>query len=529
MKLLVCDDDISTIDVIQSQLDCRELGISTILRAYNGQMAMNIFDEEKPELILCDIDMPIFNGIDVLKYVYEKNPNIEFSFLTCYEKFEYAQIAINYGVTSYLTKPFDLEEVKVCIQKMIANVIRKQSSANVNTQSQYDSLMSSVFRQACDGILGTSREIVDTGLRMNGIKFSADSIWRIVFTCSDMTDAIMNTWSKDLLLYTTARMHNEALLNYIGSAHTVVNSDDRFIWTFCFIEGSPGDDELREKSRALIDFSNMHMSLKPAVLISNPFRFYETSTVVCDLYDRIRKIRYYGGSIFFLDRDVLPDVSSELKLSESQILWYLKKRDESGYADYIRSLLDSLKSTPENLDLFRRELINIFITHFRDNGMSPNSIFMDPSIMQLDEKACSSRNAMFDYSLALFRLQQQLIRDNVDSKDIIERAKRYILENYRENIDRNDVAAVTFVTPNYLSKLFKNSMNMNLREYINQLRVEEAKRLLLSTEMSVSEIASNVGYYNISYFSTVFHKIVGVSPYNWRNQKGEMSESITHD
>ena len=99
------------------------------------------------------------------------------------------------------------------------------------------------------------------------------------------------------------------------------------------------------------------------------------------------------------------------------------------------------------------------------------------------------------------------------------RAKKYIDENFRENIDRNDVASVTFVTPNYLSKLFKNSMNMNLREYINQLRIEEAKRLLLSTAMSVSEIASYVGYYNISYFSTVFHKIVGVSPFDWRNQK----------
>ena len=102
MKLLVCDDDISTIDVIQSQLDCRELGISTILRAYNGKMAMEIIDREHPDLILCDIDMPLSTGIEVLKYVYEKDSDVEFSFLTCYETFEYAQIAIQYGVTSYL-------------------------------------------------------------------------------------------------------------------------------------------------------------------------------------------------------------------------------------------------------------------------------------------------------------------------------------------------------------------------------------------------------------------------------------------
>ena len=521
MKLLVCDDDISTIDVIQSQLDCRELGISTILRAYNGEMAEQIVDEEHPDIILCDIDMPIHNGIDVMKYVYEKAPGTEFSFLTCYEKFEYAQMAVNYGVTSYLTKPFDLEDVKICIQKMAANVIKKRMAIDINPQSQYDSLMSSIFRQASDGILGSTKELVSAGLRMNGVSFGADSIWRIIFTCADMTDAIRKTWSKDLLLFTTSRMHDEALLNYIGSAHTVVNSDDRFIWSLCFIEGNPGDDELLAKSRTLIDFSDMHMSLRPAVLISEPFMFYQASSVVCELYDRMRKMRYYGGNIFLMSQDNLPEVSNGGRPSENQVLWYLKKRDEAGYTEYLDSLLDGMRCTVENLNVFRRELIHIFITHFRDNGLSTNSIFLDQRINSLDDLACNSREAMMDYAVALFRFQQEMVRDSVDSEDIIERAKKYILDNYRENIDRNDVAAVTFVTPNYLSKLFKNNMNMNLREYINQLRIEEAKRLLLSTEMSVSEIASYVGYYNISYFSTVFHKIVGVSPFTWRNQAEE--------
>ena len=85
MKLLVCDDDISTIDVIQSRLDCNELGISTILRAYNGVMAKEIIDSEKPELILCDIGMPLCNGLEVLEYSYEKNRDAEFAFLTCYD------------------------------------------------------------------------------------------------------------------------------------------------------------------------------------------------------------------------------------------------------------------------------------------------------------------------------------------------------------------------------------------------------------------------------------------------------------
>ena len=65
MKLLICDDDITTVDVIQNQLDCSELGITRILRAYNGQTAKEIIARERPELILCDIGMPKCNGLEV--------------------------------------------------------------------------------------------------------------------------------------------------------------------------------------------------------------------------------------------------------------------------------------------------------------------------------------------------------------------------------------------------------------------------------------------------------------------------------
>lgn len=525
MKLLVCDDDISTIDVIQSQLDCKMLGISKILRAYNGKMAKELFDQENPDLILCDIEMPICNGLEVLDYVYNKNKNIEFSFLTCYDKFEYAQKAIQYGVTDYLTKPFDLEEVKICIQKMIANVKKKNTNDVLEVQSQHDSLMSSVFRQACDGILGTNEDIVEAGLRINGIDFHADSMWRIVFTCFDMTDAIRKTWNKDLLIFTSSRLHDEAILNYVGSAHTVVNSDDRFLWSFCFVEGSPSDEELEERCKKLIEFTNRYMSMNPVVLISEPFEFYKASDVVCHLYEQMRNIRFYSGKIFFEKEDINEKLTDDEIINENQVLWYLKKKDEAGYKEYISSVISNTDNSEAKLDQIRKELINIFVTYFRDNGMSSNQIFMNPEVMAIDNKACNSRNALIEYANTLFSIQQSKLQEMIDSEDIVVGAKRYIEENFRENIDRNDVAAVTFVTPNYLSRIFKSKMNMNLREYINQLRIEEAKRLLLSTSMSISEIASYVGYYNISYFSTVFHKLVGVSPFDWRNNGDKEDET----
>ena len=525
MKLLVCDDDISTIDVIQEHLDCSQLGISEILRAYNGKMAMEVIDTEKPELILCDIGMPISNGIEVLKYVSSLGYDYEFSFLTCYEEFEYAQTAIRYGVTSYLTKPFDLEEVKICIQKMVANLQQKRFLSRKQSQIQSDSLISSILRQASDGVLGTDKELIDSALRYNEAGFDADSLWRIVFSCCDMTDAIKKTWSKDLLVFTSARIHDEALAEHIGSAYTVVNSDDRFLWNICFVPGETDDETLKERSEKLIGFCKRYMSFHPVVLISDVFPFYQTAAQVSSLYGKIRKIRYSSGKIFFMNQEIEEEENEEDTINANQILWYLKKRDEEGFREYIAILLEKKGYDRASLDLLRIELSNIFMTHLRDNGIPSNVIFTDEKIVRLEEKALSGKEAFTDFALALFQLQLSRTMEAAESENIIMRARRYVEENYHENIDREDVAAVAFVTPNYLSKLFKNSMGMNLREYINQLRIEEAKRLLISTSMSVSEIASYVGYFNISYFSTVFHKIVGVSPFDWRNEmQGEKKE-----
>ncbi len=516
MKLLVCDDDISTIDVIESQLDLKSLSVTEVLRAYNGEMAKEIIAKKNPELILCDIGMPKVNGIEVLKFVYENGYNSEFSFITCYEDFEYAHQAIRYGATDYITKPFDLNEIRICLQKMVANAYKKQILLSSYHQVRHDSLHTSVLRQISDGIYSTDRSLINDFLKSNGIEFTADSRWQIVFSCFDMTDAIKRMWSRDLLLFTTARIHDEALVEYIGSAYTVVNSDDRFIWCICFIPEKDYDSNLTERCQKLIDFSNDHMSIKPVMLISDVFDFYQTAEVVRGLYDKIRKIRFAGGQVFSENQEINYHLD-DINFNENQLLWHLKKRDEAGYEEYMNLMLEKTDGSKDSLRYLSKELTGFFFTVFSDNGLSNNVIFEDENMVQLEKKSDVSREDFLKYAMALLSLQQSRMNTAIESEDIIGRAKKFVDENYRENIDRDDVAAVAFVTPNYLSKLFRNNMGMNLREYINQLRIEEAKRLLLSTTMSVSEIASYVGYYNISYFSTVFHKVIGVSPVDWRN------------
>lgn len=528
MKLLICDDDISTVDVIQSQLDCTELGISQVLRAYNGEVAKSIIASEKPELILCDIGMPLCNGIQVLKFIYDNKIETEFSFLTCHEDFEYAKEALRYRASHYITKPFEMSELTDVLKSMIESATKKQLDRIDQHQAQHDSVMNSVLRQLSYGLLGSDRASVNAMLRQNGVDLSADSRWTMVLSCADMTDALSHGWRSELLLYTASRLHDEVLAGYVGAAYTLVYSDERYLWCRCFVPSEVcSREELFARCQQLSQLCADHASLRPAILVSDQFSLYEASPVYKQLTEKMQKLRFSPGIICGLqEADSLCD-RQETKLDKAYLLRLLKSHDLDGFSRYVSSVVNSLPGSPDNreaLDGLRSELIFLFTSCLRDNELTPESIFADKTVSSLNAASTQSREAILRFARALYAAVENQLQALQNSADIIARVESYIRAHFRENINRDDVAAIVFITPNYLSKLFRSKMGMNLREYINQIRIEEARRMLLTTSLSVSEIAGHVGYDNISYFSTVFRKLVGMSPVDWRNSRKESKE-----
>lgn len=526
MKLLICDDDISTVDVIQSQLRGEELGITAFLRAYNGDVAKEIIAKEKPELILCDIGMPKCNGIQVLQYIYENGIETEFAFLTCYEDFTYAKTALRYGARNYITKPFEMDELRMAVQQMVASVRHKKNS----TQVKMDSVLNSVLRQISDGMYGSDRQAIDSLLQRNGIDYRADGSWHMVVSCADMTDVVRKVWSQELLMYTISRLHDETLVEHIGSAYTLIHADERFLWCTCFVpESSCSGSVLEERCKILMSLCENHTSLNPVFLISEPFPLYEASMTKNRMHACMRKACLYAGKVLRIANaeELAKTVPNFLEIS--RIHWYLKKHDIVGFQEYIRAVTERLAAsrdyTRQVMDHLKWELIHAFSVCIRDNGIAESAVFSDGTVAALEKTAAKSAEDMCRYARILFETVDERMKALADSDDIINRAESYIQTHFRENINREDVAAIAYITPNYLSKQFRNKKGMNLREYINQLRIEEAKRLLLTTDLSVSEVAGMSGYENISYFSTVFRKYTGMSPIDWRNHEipdGEM-------
>ena len=524
MKLLICDDDISTVDVVQNQLNCQELGITRILRAYNGEAAKTLILEEKPELILCDIGMPKCNGLEVLRSIRQQGIDSEFAFLTCYESFEYAREAIRYGASNYLSKPLDFDELKVALNRMIHTAkAKRQQQETAEDQGIRDNRINNLLRQISTGFFGTDRERIDKILRRNRLGFTADSRWRLVCSAGDMSRARKEGWARELILFSFGRMVEEVLTENIGAAYTIVNSGDKFVHTICFVpEELCSEQELLQRCRRLAQLCAANMHICPNSVVSEPIMLYRTYEIVDETMNRCSKLRFQSGMVYpFRETNVLEENLNSM-LDDQEVTLYIRTRNRDRFGEMMDTVLDKIVhlrgSADAMMNMLYQDLRFAFSNCLRDNRLSPRTVFEEAELRYLDANAVRSQSDMKLFAMTLYDRTIEKLQEQADSTDIIAGVRGFIQEHYREDIDRDTIAAMAYITPNYLSKRFRTEMGMNLREYINQLRIEEAIRLLLSTNDAVSEIASKVGYANISYFSTVFRKQCGMSPIDWRSK-----------
>lgn len=113
-----------------------------------------------------------------------------------------------------------------------------------------------------------------------------------------------------------------------------------------------------------------------------------------------------------------------------------------------------------------------------------------------------------------------LIMDNIlksESKNyIVTKATEYISKNYSQNITLESVAKEVYVTPTYLSILFKRELGINFTDYLHKFRIQKAQEFLKNKALKTYQVANLVGYQDEKYFSQIFKKYTGLSPSQYR-------------
>lgn len=122
------------------------------------------------------------------------------------------------------------------------------------------------------------------------------------------------------------------------------------------------------------------------------------------------------------------------------------------------------------------------------------------------------------------RLVKKLNHDSTDNSipqaesEAVRKACLYIEENLYDDIQRNDIAAHVFLNPDYLNRLFNKELGKSITQYIIEQKMKKARRLLTNTDLSITEVCSQVGYPNMSSFSYAFRRHTGYTPTAYRKK-----------
>ncbi len=159
------------------------------------------------------------------------------------------------------------------------------------------------------------------------------------------------------------------------------------------------------------------------------------------------------------------------------------------------------------------------VRKFTDGGNLPN-LFSKMFVAQKSDKVygdyvCSG--LIYQYVIEFHRLvSDRHMSGGSDRSSILMPALNFIDDNFRNDFSLSELADKSGVTPQHLCRIFRETMNIRPSEYLTRRRLQEAKQLLIQTDMLVSEIGESVGFGEASYFSSVFKKYEGSSPAEFR-------------
>ncbi len=129
-KIIIVDDEYLIRNLIRNCIDWDELEVEIIGEASNAHECLMLIEKDRPDIILTDINMPLTNGLDMTQHIIEKYSGIKVIVITGYDKFEYAKRSVKLGISDFILKPIDDDELKEAILKLKDKIQKEKAEIN---------------------------------------------------------------------------------------------------------------------------------------------------------------------------------------------------------------------------------------------------------------------------------------------------------------------------------------------------------------------------------------------------------------
>ncbi len=524
MNLLIVDDLSSVVKGLETGIAWKMLGISKVFTAYNAHEAKEILIQYPIHIMLCDVEMPKENGIQLLNWLRSLNMETECIFLTAHADFEYMQEAIRAKGFDYILQPAPYDEVKKAVCNAMQKIFEKQKAEQVYSYGKVmldyqESLKSSIFRELTDGRMQDKR--YEEYLKAISLPEWEQVCYPVLLQLEEESERL-NEFSMELLQFVMLNIGNELLAGY--EQELLLYSVNNSIF-YLLIYGSQGyvmdyDGIKRQLELFLKNFQNF-LAIRVAgysvegVKTKNLHKAFEKLVIMYD-----RNVVLKEG--LFVDESDKNLVKIDKYQMTSADRW--KEYIINGYKDTVKmELIQFLENMAENGNLnpttlyyFYMDFTHIIFDCISQKGMEPHLFMEKTQNPKIYQKAIKTLPNMIQFIETTFDNMQSA--GNMEEINMGEMVKQYVHDHISQEIKRTDIADELHLNVDYLARLFKKEMNMTLKEYILIEKMKVAKNLIITTALPMSFVATKVGYDNFSHFSQSYKKVYGVSPSSDRKQ-----------
>ena len=512
-KTLIVDDELIIRQGLRCLLDWEDLGFEIIGEASNGTDALDFIQNNDPDLVLLDIRMPKILGTEVVKQARDDGFDGKIIILSGFTDFEYTQAAIQYGVDYYLTKPIDEDalldtvkniSVQLDAQKRQQEILLeyKQKARNMilydilTNQASFPALRESSICPDADQYQVVIYEKYSHNAKRSSYRFS--DLLMVTNEDNNSYEAITIDGNEVLLLKGTFILHKfqEFLERYEREQKPQTNS--------------PLDSLFITYGRVVTEPEDIHLSYEEALRLLQRRFFCEHKQHTIG-YKQLPQEE--AQNPFPVDQDALQYYCK-------QLIGYIQATKRNQVAETLRQLEEDLYHSMTEISKIKLFLTDLYLTikeklsHLYHNANIPfpgNGEIID---------YISNRYYLYEIMLYFTEQFEMIMRSigNPSSDSVMDDIIHYIEHNYMNNIKLENIAPLFGYNSSYLGKIFNKKVGEGFNVFIDKVRVNHSKELLIHTDLKVYEIAEKVGYRNVDYFHTKFKKYVEESPAEFRKQ-----------
>lgn len=537
-SVLIVDDEPIICGAVSRFLLRSDLGIDRVETALNGFEALDYLRLEPFDLVITDIQMGGMNGIELMEIIFVEHPDLPVIVISAHEDFQYAQQALRLGAIDYLVKPVESE----LLCQIVGSVLQRR---HVQKAHAWESTIR--HKYAFEQLITTKTVLLNEWLTddadweeeeiavvMDDLELSLPGPYYCVWSLEidlDGAEEIRNTRFKvkdrRLLLFAALNLLQESLSSwdavsfYAQGGHLVaifsVRENELIQW------GGDALTQMQLIARTVYTNLTQFLRLKGSIGISHTERgIHRIPKLYRETREALESRKVAGDSLpVYYIGDVERSVDKLMLVWQQRLEGLVKDLRQRGEPAEAAAIVDELLTDLDNLGIPEdRRASCLLQAAYCVYGMldDEHEEGERPPEPQSIASAVATRERLFEVRDYFYRTAGAVIRGALRrERSTMKQAIDYLKRHYSDTgLKLQDVARAVHLSPNYFSYLFKKTTDKNLWDFLTELRMEEARKLLLGSDLKRYEIAEMIGYESPEHFSRVFKKFYGVSPADYR-------------